>query len=86
LNIGLILLLEEEWVIIYFFNYLLENIGHHSYTDKAQLNDPLFHLLSEVEQPAMMRKTLKKWRSGAEIRFKMPYYPETKKPEATFNY
>lgn len=56
------------------------------YTDKIQYNDPLFHLYSEVEQPGAFRAYLKKWRSGAEIRFKMPYYPETKEPTKSFNY
>jgi hypothetical protein len=56
------------------------------YVDKAQFNDPLMKLFSEVEQPTKLRKFIKKWRSGAELRFKMPYYPETKEPEKSFNY
>ncbi len=56
------------------------------YTDKAQYNDPLFHLYSEVEHPVKLREYIKKWRSGTEMRFKMPYYPETKEPSKTFNY
>ncbi len=54
--------------------------------DKAQLLDPLFKLYSEVEHPTRMRAYVKKWRSGAEMRFKMPYYPETKTPSNTFKY
>lgn len=52
----------------------------------AQMNDPMYNLLSEVEQPQILRNVLKKWRSGAEIRLKMPYYPETKKPEPYFTH
>lgn len=46
-----------------------------------QYNDPLYGLFSEVEQPTVMRRVLKEWRSGSEIRTKLPYYPETKKAE-----
>jgi hypothetical protein len=56
------------------------------YIDKAQYNDPLFHLYSEVEHPQKLRQYIQKWRSGPELRFKMPYYPETKEPSKTFNY
>jgi hypothetical protein len=56
------------------------------YTDKAQYNDPLFHLYSEVEHPVRLREYIKKWRSGTEMRFKMEYHPETKEPSKTFNY
>jgi hypothetical protein len=56
------------------------------YTDKAQYNDPLYHLYSEVEHPVRLRWYIKRWRSGAEMRFKMPYYPETKDPSKTFTY
>lgn len=56
------------------------------YTDKAQYKDPLFKIHSEVEHPTIIRNYLKTWRSGAEVRFKLPYYPEEKKPEASFNY
>lgn len=52
--------------------------------EAAQINDPLYHLYSEVEQPEALRNVLKEWRKGAEIRSKMPYYPETKKPEKYF--
>jgi hypothetical protein len=55
-------------------------------TDKAQLIDPLYNLLSEVEQPNTMKLYLKEWRSGAEMRFKLPYYPETKKDVQSFYY
>jgi hypothetical protein len=50
----------------------------------AQMNDPLYHLYSEVEQPEVLRKVLKEWRKGAEIRTRLPYYPETKKPEEKY--
>jgi hypothetical protein len=56
------------------------------FTDKAQMLDPLVNLYSEVEQPTRMREYIKKWRSGAEMRFKLPYYPETKDPSKTFKY
>jgi hypothetical protein len=56
------------------------------FTDKAQMLDPLVSLYSEVEQPTRLREYVKKWRSGAEMRFKTPYYPETKDPSATFKY
>lgn len=56
------------------------------YKEWAQYNDPMYNLLSEVEQPHVLRKVLRDWRSGAEIRFRMPYYPETKKPEAYFTH
>jgi len=52
--------------------------------EAAQINDPLYHLYSEAEIPEAFRKVLKKWRKGAEIRTKLPYYPETKKPEKYF--
>lgn len=52
--------------------------------DGPQLNDPLYFLYSEVEQPEAMRKVLSKWRSGAELRTKLPYYPETKKSNDYF--
>lgn len=54
--------------------------------DKAQFKDPFFHWNSEVEQPKLLRAQLKKWRSGAEIRFKLPYYPEERTPSNSFNY
>jgi len=57
-----------------------------TFIDKAQYKDPFFRLFSEVEQPRMLRDYLEKWRSGVEIRFKMPYYPEEKKPSKSFNY
>ena len=56
------------------------------YTDKAQYKDPLFLLNSEVEHPTIIRDYLRTWRTGAEVRFKLPYYPEEKKPEKSFNY
>jgi hypothetical protein len=55
-------------------------------TDKAQLIDPLYQLYSEVEQPNSMRHYIKQWRSGAEMRFKLPYYPEIKTGVKTFHY
>lgn len=57
-----------------------------TFTDKAQYKDPFFLMNSEVEQPKVLRDYLRNWRSGAEIRFKMPYYPEEKTPEKSFNY
>ncbi len=56
------------------------------FTDKAQYKDPLYVLNSEVEHPTVLRQYMKDWRRGAEIRFKLPYYPEEKKPEKSFNY
>lgn len=56
------------------------------YTDKAQYKDPLYPLNSEVEHPSIIRNYLKNWRSGAEVRFKLPYYPEEKAPQKSFNY
>ncbi len=56
------------------------------YTDKAQMIDPLVGYFSEVEQPYKLKNYVKKWRSGAEMRFKMPYYPETKDATKTFSY
>lgn len=56
------------------------------YTDKIQYNDPLFHVYSEVEHPTIFRTYIKKWRSGAEMRFKLPYYPDVKEATKTFNY
>jgi hypothetical protein len=49
------------------------------YSEFAQVTDPLYHLLSEVEQPEVLRGVIKQWRKGVEIRNKLPYYPETKK-------
>lgn len=57
-----------------------------TFIDKAQYKDPFFLINSEVEQPSMLRDHLRKWRSGTEIRFKMPYYPEEKTPSKSFNY
>jgi len=56
------------------------------FTDKAQYKDPLYILNSEVEHPSVIREYLKEWRSGAEVRFKLPYHPEEKKPTKSFNY
>lgn len=57
-----------------------------NYIDKAQYKDPFFLMNTEVEQPKILRDQLRKWRSGSEIRFKMPYYPEEKTPFKSFNY
>ncbi len=57
-----------------------------TYIDKAQYKDPFFGMNSEVEQPKVLRNQLARWRSGAEIRFKLPYYPEEKTPSKSFNY
>jgi hypothetical protein len=48
--------------------------------------DPMVEFYSEVEQPYKLRQYVKKWRTGAEMRFKMPYYPDTKEPSRTFSY
>lgn len=56
------------------------------FIDKAQMIDPMVRLLSEVEQPTKYRNYLKKWRSGAEMRFKLPYYPDVKEPSKSFSY
>ena len=56
------------------------------YTDKAQMIDPMVGFYTEVEQPYKLRQYVKKWRTGAEMRFKMPYYPDTKEPSRTFSY
>jgi len=55
-------------------------------TDKLQYNDPLYHLFTEVEHPEALRNVLRKWRSGAEIKFKMPYYPQAKKPNDSLRF
>ena len=71
----------EDW------NYTKSNTNQNAprvKVDRAQWNDPLFDLFSEVQHPEVLRKVLADWRKGAEIRFKMPYYPETKKPEQWF--
>jgi hypothetical protein len=57
-----------------------------NYVDKAQMLDPLVRLYSEVEQPLKLREYVKKWRSGAEMRFKLPYQPNIKPAEKTFSY
>ena len=62
------------------------NLGYHHYVDKVQVQDPFYHLLSEIEQPYFMKDIIRKWRRGTEIRLKLPYYPETKKPEKTYEY
>lgn len=54
--------------------------------DKAQLVDPLYNLYSEVEHPDRFKEYISSWRSGAEIRFKMPYYPQTLNAKKTFSY
>ena len=71
-----------------FWNDNLENatIPNKFFTDKAQYKDPLFYLNSEVEHPTIIRSYLKNWRAGAEVRFKLPYYPEEKKSGKSFNY
>lgn len=56
-----------------------------NYYEAVQQNDPLYHLFSEVEQPDALRKVLKEWRKGTEIRTRLPYYPETKKSEKYFS-
>jgi hypothetical protein len=48
--------------------------------------DPMVEYYSEVEQPYKLRQYVKKWRTGAEMRFKMPYYPEIKESSKTFSY
>ena len=63
-----------------------KNMPKKYYTDKAQMNDKLYNIVSEVQQPETMREVLKDWRYGAETRFKMPYHPDAKKPSAYFNY
>ena len=65
-------------------SFLLLELSKRPIYENAQLNDPLYFLFSEVEQPEAMRKALKEWRKGAEIRVKLPYYPETKKPSKYF--
>lgn len=64
----------------------IPHLPRRMYTDKAQYKDPLFLLNSEVEHPTIIRDYLRTWRTGAEVRFKLPYYPEEKKPEKSFNY
>jgi hypothetical protein len=56
------------------------------YVDKAQMMDPMVQYYTEVEQPYKLKNYVKKWRTGAELRFKMPYYPDTKEPSRTFSY
>lgn len=72
-----------------YFNYNpnleFRNTNRRPEIDIYQRNDPLHKLVSEVEQPTILRRVLKSWRSGSEIRSKLPYYPETKKPEKYFS-
>lgn len=56
------------------------------FIDKAQMIDPLCRLCSEVEHPTKLREYVKRWRSGAEMRFKMPYYPNIKEAKKSFSY
>lgn len=53
--------------------------------DFAQASDPLYYLVSEIEQPEALRKELKQWRKAVEIRTRLPYYPETKAPTEFFH-
>ena len=73
----------EQW----FENPRLAEVNTHAdYIDKAQMIDPMVDFYTEVEQPYKLRRYVKKWRSGAEMRFKMPYYPDTKIATKTFSY
>jgi len=64
----------------------MTHLGHHFYIDKLQRVDPLYHILSEIQHPIILKHMLEEWRRGAEIRFKMPYYPEEKPPSKSFDY
>jgi hypothetical protein len=57
-----------------------------TYIDKAQYKDPFFAMRSEIETPQVLREHIRRWRTGAEIRFKLPYYPEERTPSKSFNY
>jgi len=54
--------------------------------DKFQNDDPLVKTFSEVEHPFVLRTLLTKWRSGSEIKFKMPYYPAAKAPNESLRF
>ena len=82
-------IMNKDILIVSLFNFiiinnnkyyykLLEKLNKRPYTSYSQISDPLYSLVSEVEQPEVLRKSLKEWRKGAEIRSKMPYYPDTK--------
>jgi len=57
----------------------INQLKRRPYTEFAQITDPLYHLVSEVEQPEAMRLAIKEWRKGVEIRNKFEYQPETRR-------
>ena len=63
-----------------------KDLSPRRYIDRIQIYDPLYHLYTEIEHPVYLRKKIKDWREGTEIRFKMPYYPDTKTDEKSFEY
>ena len=65
---------------------MIERVKKLDITDKFQYTDPLFNMLTEVEHPIVLRSVLRNWRSGSEIKFKMPYYPEAKKPNQSLRF
>jgi len=80
---------ETVNLIILLYNIILKYLERYKMqemTDKLQYNDPLYHLFTEVEHPEALRNVLRKWRSGAEIKFKMPYYPQAKKPNDSLRF
>jgi len=46
-------------------------LGTHEYEDEAQELDPQFHILSEPERKEAELARVRKWRSGAEVRFEV---------------
>jgi len=46
-------------------------LGTHDYEDEAQELDPQFHVLSEPERKEAEKQRIRKWRSGAEVRFEV---------------
>lgn len=57
----------------------INQIKRRPYTEFAQVTDPLYHLVSEVEQPEALRNAIKEWRKGVEIRNKFDYQPDTRR-------
>lgn len=49
------------------------------FLDNVQKADTMTQVYTDALRPIKLREKLAKWRKGAEIRFKMPYYPRVKK-------
>jgi len=68
------------------FNIFIAKVKVIEMIDKFQNDDPLVKTFSEVEHPFVLRTLLTKWRSGSEIKFKMPYYPPAKAPNESLRF